>query len=157
MVGVLVLLTACGGSNDGGDKTADAPSAVAPMLLTNDDAPQGYSWNSVADILTDEDGGLGNQLDAAANENKTEPASCSALAPTADSIIGELYENRESAAAVEFLPTDADDSQDPSVIDAVVSTANQGDTVDIATGVVSADDCSQFTRTGSERVRVRPR
>lgn len=144
-LGVLALvgLTACGGADD---PVADT-SAVAPMLLTDDDAPAGYSWNSVADVLADAGDDLGQQLDADAAATTTDPASCAALVPTSTSIFGELYDHRDTVGAVEFLP---DDRNDPAVIDAVVSTADDGDTAGLASGKVSVDGCGQFSRTGSD-------
>lgn len=144
-LGVLTLvgLTACGGSDD---PVADT-SAVAPMLLTDADTPAGYSWNSVAEVLADAGDDLGQQIDADAAATTTDPASCAALVPTSTSIFGELYDHRDTVGAVEFLP---DDRNDPAVIDAVVSTADDGDTVDLASGKVGAGDCGQFSRTGSD-------
>lgn len=139
----VLLLTACGG--DDGDP-ADT-SAVAPMPLVSGDAPAGFSWNSVAEVLEDAGDDLGNQLDAAAAGVTTEPESCAVLVPTSDSIIAELYDHRDTTGAVEFLP---EDSNDPAVIDAVVSTAEDGDTAALATGKISADDCGDFTRTRSD-------
>lgn len=153
-VGVLVLcsllLTSCGGDDDYAASEAGA-SQVAPMLLGGAAAPTGYSWHGVAELLGDEGsdsaGDLGQQIDAAMAGVTTEPASCSALVPTADSIIAELYDHRDAAGAVEFLPTDP---TDPAVIDALVSVADSGDTVDIATGKISAGKCGDFTRTRSD-------
>ncbi|WP_297008258.1 hypothetical protein [uncultured Corynebacterium sp.] len=135
------LLTACG--DDGPTDT----SAIAPMLLTEDDAPDGFGWNSVAEVLTDAGDDLGQQLDAALAGVTTEPASCGALVPTSDSIIAELHDHRDTVNAVEFLP---DDENTPAVIDAVVSTADDGDTTDLASGRIDAGACSAFTRTGSD-------
>lgn len=143
LAGVLVTGSLAGCS---GDKVTDS-SSVAPMLLTDRDTPEGYTWNSVAEVLRDADDGLGNQLDASANATTTQPASCAALVPTSDSIIAELYGHRDSTGAVEFLPRD---STSPAVIDAVVSTADDGDTSSLATGKVTVSDCAEFTRTGSD-------
>lgn len=136
-----LMLTACG------DDTPTDTSAVAPMLLTDGDAPEGYTWNSVAEVLEDPDGTLGQQIDASVASVATDPASCAALVPTSDSIIAELFTHRDTADAVEFLPAD---DNDPAVIDAVVSTAEDGDTADLASGAVDTGVCGEFTRTGSD-------
>lgn len=135
-----LALTACGS-----DEPTDT-SDIAPMLLTEEDAPEGYTWNSVAEVLTDAGDDLGQQLDAAMAGVTTEPESCAALVPSSDSIIAELYDHQDAADAVEFLPVD---ENDPAVIDAIVSTADSGDTADLASGEIDAEDCSDFTRTDS--------
>jgi hypothetical protein len=135
-----LALTACGS-----DEPTDT-SGIAPMLLTEEDAPEGYTWNSVAEVLTDAGDDLGQQLDAAMAGVTTEPESCAALVPSSDSIIAELYDHQDAADAVEFLPVD---ENDPAVIDAIVSTADSGDTADLASGEIDAEDCSDFTRTDS--------
>lgn len=135
-----LALTACGS-----DEPTDT-SDIAPMLLTEEDAPEGYTWNSVAEVLTDAGDDLGQQLDAAMAGVTAEPESCAALVPSSDSIIAELYDHQDAADAVEFLPAD---ENDPAVIDAIVSTADSGDTADLASGRIDAGDCSDFTRTDS--------
>jgi hypothetical protein len=135
-----LALTACGS-----DEPTDT-SDIAPMLLTEEDAPEGYTWNSVAEVLTDAGDDLGQQLDAAMAGVTTEPESCAALVPSSDSIIAELYDHQDAADAVEFLPVD---ENDPAVIDAIVSTADSGDTADLASGEIDAEACSDFTRTDS--------
>lgn len=128
----------------GSDQPTDT-SEVAPMLLAEEDAPAGYTWNSVSEVLTDADD-LGQQLDAAMAGVTTEPEFCAALVPSSDSIIAELYDHQGAVDAVEFLP---DDENDPAVIDAIVSTADAGDTADLASGETDAGDCGDFTRTDS--------
>lgn len=135
-----LALAACGA-----DEPTDT-SEVAPMLLTEEDAPEGYTWNSVAEVLADAGDDLGQQLDAAMAGVTTEPESCAALVPSSDSIIAELYDHQDSVDAVEFLPAD---ENDPAVIDAIVSTADTGDTADLASGEIDAGDCGDFTRTDS--------
>jgi len=130
----VLALTAC--SNDEPTDTSE----VAPMLLAEEDAPAGYTWNSVSEVLTDSGDDLGQQLDAAMAGVTTEPESCAALVPSSDSIIAELYDHQDAVDAVEFLP---DDENDPAVIDAIVSTA------DLASGEIDAGDCGDFTRTDS--------
>lgn len=125
-------LAACGS-----DEPTDT-SEVAPMLLAEEDAPAGYTWNSVSEVLTDSGDDLGQQLDAAMAGVTTEPESCAALVPSSDSIIAELYDHQDAVDAVEFLP---DDEKDPAVIDAIVSTADAGDTADLASGKIDAGDC----------------
>ncbi|AEK35894.1 putative secreted protein [Corynebacterium variabile DSM 44702] len=136
----VLALAACGN-----DEPTDT-SEVAPMLLAEEDAPAGYTWNSVSEVLTDSGDDLGQQLDAAMAGVTTEPESCAALVPSSDSIIAELYDHQDAVDAVEFLP---DDENDPAVIDAIVSTADAGDTADLASGEIDAGDCGDFTRTDS--------
>lgn len=143
----VVLLSACSGGDTGSSTDAMDSSTVSSMLLTKDATPDNYSWNTVADVIGDAGDDLGNQLDAAAAAVTVDPRSCLALVPTSDSIIAELYDHRDATGAIEFLPTD---STDPAVIDAIVSTADDGDTADLANETITAADCSDFTRTRSD-------
>ncbi|WP_261796859.1 hypothetical protein [Corynebacterium provencense] len=134
------FVSACGSDSD---RMVDT-SSVSTMLMTRDDTPPGYTWNSVAEVLRDAGDDLGQQIDAEAASVKVEPDYCAALVPTSTSIIAELHDHGDTTGAVEFLP---EDSNDPAVVDAVVSTSDDGDTASLASGRVSADRCSDFTRT----------
>ncbi|AGP30140.1 hypothetical protein [Corynebacterium terpenotabidum] len=142
-LGLTVTLAACGG-DDGEDEDFVDTSSIASLLLTSEDAPSGYSWNSVAEVLEGAGDDLGQQLDASAASVTTSPENCAALVPTADDLLAEIYDHSDTVGAIEFLP---DDEDDPAVIDAVVSIADDGDTALLAGGDLDVDQCGEFTRT----------
>ncbi|WP_291477647.1 hypothetical protein [Corynebacterium sp.] len=152
--GLLLGVAAC--SSDGTDSTESSDNAgsagngdtsgsavsdnPADMMLTDSDTPAGYEWNNVADVLEDGSDDTAEELRNIAGSTRTDPEQCSALAPRAVSILATLQDNRDTAAAVEFLPQD---ENDPGVINAMISTDPEN------TGMALPEDlseCASFTQ-----------
>ncbi|WP_145942610.1 hypothetical protein [Corynebacterium glyciniphilum] len=143
-VGLLVSAAACSSdASDGadgsgsGDATSKDPS---DMMLTDSDTPAGWEWGDATEVFeesNDED--MSDLLDSA-KAVITEPEVCAAIAPSAVSMLAELYDNPDTTAAAGFLPQSESDGGE---VNAMISTDPEN------TGMALPDDlseCETFTQ-----------
>ncbi|MEJ6550770.1 hypothetical protein PQI66_14585 [Corynebacterium sp. USCH3] len=148
--GLLTSAAACssGDSNDGdGTDSSNATSKdPSDMMLTDSDTPAGWEWSDASEIVAEGNEEDMSDLLESANAVITEPEACAAIAPSAVSMLAELYDNPDTTAAVGFLPqADSDGGE----VNAMISTDPEN------TGMALPDDMSEC-RTFTQHSELEP-
>jgi hypothetical protein len=145
-----VPLAACGSDDDSADGSSSAPRTPvstnpADMMLTAEDAPAGFEWLNIADLFAaseDPDATIG-EIDSWNVGTVADPAQCAGLLVNNLELMSQLHHNPETMAAAELTPQD-DGGDQPTVIDAVVTTGDGEGTVQLPDDPA---DCATFTQT----------
>lgn len=145
-----VPLAACGSDDDSADGSSAAPRTPvstnpADMMLTAEDAPAGFEWLNIADLFAaseDPDATIG-EIDSWNVGTVADPAQCAGLLVNNLELMSQLHHNPETMAATELTPQD-DGGDQPTVIDAVVTTGDGEGTVQLPDDPA---DCATFTQT----------
>lgn len=150
----LLALSAC--SSDAQDSSADdapdaapgtvaaAPAVASEVVLTAAEAPAGYEYSDVMEVLTAGEGEENYDdviavLAEISGTNTTEPAQCGALIPTAVDVLTLIQQDPQASAATEF----ADDQGN--VISVFATTSDAVDRVP-----ENLDECATFTRAATD-------
>lgn len=113
-------------------------------MLAEADAPAGYTYSDVAEVLTAGEGREDHEdvlamLAEISGTNTTEPAQCSALLPTAVDMLTHIQQDPQASAATEF--SDAEGN----VISVFATTSES-----IERAPVDLAECATFTRTATD-------
>jgi len=149
----LLVLGAC--SSESGDaaepsnesttsSVAATPAVASEVVLTEAEAPAGYEYSDVAEVLL-EGAEQENHEDVLAvlaeisGTNTTEPAQCSALLPTAVDMLTHIQQDPQATAATEF----SDAEGNVISVFATTSEAIERAPADLA-------ECATFTRAATD-------
>ena len=149
----LLALGACSSGSGGSEadsssqtpaSSAAAPAVAADVVLAEADAPAGYTYSDVAEVLTAGEGREDHEdvlavLAEISGTNTTEPARCSALLPTAVDMLTHIQQDPQASAATEF--SDAQGN----VISVFATTSES-----IERAPADPAECATFTRTATD-------
>lgn len=150
--GILALGACSSGSDDSTSESSNetaAPVALSPavaseVVLTEAEAPAGYEYSDVAEVLT-EGQGEENYEDVIAvlaeisGTNTTDPAQCGALIPTAVDVLTHIQQDPEASAATEFADAEGN------VISVFATTSDSFEQVP-----ENLEECATFSRTATD-------
>lgn len=138
-------------SGDTGEDAAATSSSAAPkppavaseVILSSADAPAGYTYSDVAEVLAEGEGQEGHEdviaiLSELSGDNITSPAHCGALLPTAVDLLAQIEEEPQASAASEFADAEGN------VISVLATTSDSWERTP-----ANLDECTTFTRNAS--------
>jgi len=113
------------------------------VVLSEADAPAGYTYSDVAEVLEEGEGDENYDdviavLAEISGTNTTEPARCGALLPTAVDMLTHIQQDPEVSAATEFADAEGN------VISVFATTS---ESIERAPGL---DECATFTRAATD-------
>lgn len=149
----LLSLGACSSeSGDAVDTSGDSPSSAtaatpavaSEVVLSEAEAPVGYEYSDVAEVLLQGQGDEDYQdviavLAEISGTNSTEPAQCGALIPTAVDILTLIEQDPQATAGTEFADAEGN-------VISVFATTNES----VERAPADLTECATFTRTATD-------
>ncbi|MBB1022021.1 hypothetical protein G6030_12095 [Dietzia sp. E1] len=126
------------------DSAVAAPAVAGDVVLNEADAPAGYTYSDVAEVLEEGEGDENYEdviavLAEISGTNTTEPARCGALLPTAVDMLTHIQQDPQASAATEFADAEGN------VISVFATTGGTWERVP-----ENLDECATFTRAATD-------
>ncbi|PXY11026.1 hypothetical protein [Corynebacterium striatum] len=136
----ILLATVLAGCSQQEPAAPKPPVDAHKHILVAEDAPEGYEYSNINELVSTEDQGLTEDLVSSDSEKTTTPEQCAPLATSAMDFIAKIYKNPDTFSAADFSAGD---------INATVSLSTNPETLPFPADLA---ECASFS--GSSGFRV---
>lgn len=102
----ILLATILAGCSQQEPAAPKPPVDAHKHILVAEDAPEGYEYSNINELVSTEDQGLTEDLVSSDSEKTTTPEQCAPLATSAMDFIAKIYKNPDTFSAADFSAGD---------------------------------------------------